>query len=91
MYVVKDYLTLRSSCGYCVNMATVNERIRQAVRIELAKRDTNQAKLAERIGVSRQHVNNVMRARSGNVPGVWQRIFDELDLDLVVVPRGEGE
>ena len=65
-------------------MPSVNQRIREAVRVELARRDTNQAKLAERIGVSRQYVNNIMRARAGNVPTVWQRIFDELGLELVV-------
>ena len=68
-------------------MATVNERIRQAVRIELARRDSNQAQLADKVGVSRQYINNVMRARAGNVPAVWQRIFDELELDLVVTKR----
>ena len=67
-------------------MDNVNERIRQAVRVELAKRDSNQARLAEKIGVSRQQINNVMRARAGNVPEVWQRIFDELGLELVVRP-----
>ncbi len=70
-------------------MATVNESIRQAVRIELARRDSNQARLAEKIGVSKQYINNVMRARAGNVPAVWQRILDELGLELVVRPKGE--
>ncbi len=68
-------------------MATVNESIRQAVRIELARRDSNQARLAEKIGVSKQYINNVMRARAGNVPAVWQRILDELGLELVVRPK----
>lgn len=73
--------------AYRVNMTTVNERIRQAVRVELARRDTNQAQLAEQVGVSRQYVNNLMRARAGNVPEVWQRILDALDLELVVQPK----
>ena len=68
-------------------MATVNERIREAVRIELARRASNQAQLAEKVGVSPQYVSDVMRARAGNVPAVWQRIFDELELDLVVLPK----
>lgn len=25
--------------------------------------------------------------KAGNVPAVWQRIFDDLDLELVVVPK----
>jgi transcriptional regulator with XRE-family HTH domain len=68
-------------------MSTVNDQIRQAVRIELARRDSNQARLAERVGVSKQYINNVMRARAGKVPAVWQRILDELDLELVVRPK----
>ena len=84
MYVVNYSIDSRDGFTYCVNMATVNERIREAVRVELARRDTNQAQLAEKVGVTRQYVNNVMRARAGNVPGVWQRIFDELGLELVV-------
>jgi transcriptional regulator with XRE-family HTH domain len=68
-------------------MTTVNERIRQAVRIELARRDSNQAKLAKQVGVSPQYISDVMRARAGNVPEVWQRIFDELDLELVARPK----
>ena len=70
-------------------MATVNERIREAVRIELARRASNQARLAKKVGVSPQYISDVMRARAGNVPDVWQRIFDELGLDLVVVPKQE--
>lgn len=68
-------------------MGTVNERIREAVRVEIARRASNQAHLAEKVGVSKQYISDVMRARAGNVPAVWQRIFDELDLDLVVVPK----
>jgi len=65
-------------------MEVVNARIREAVRVALARRDNTQAQLAEKVGVSRQYLNNLMRARTGNVPSVWQRIFDELDLELVV-------
>lgn len=70
-------------------MGTVNERIREAVRVELARRASNQAQLADKVGVSKQYISDVMRARAGNVPAVWQRILDELDLDLVVVPKAK--
>ena len=72
---------------YCGSMEAVNDRIREAVRIELARRASNQAELAEKVGVSKQYISDVMRARAGKVPAVWQRILDELDLDLVVRPR----
>ena len=84
MYAVNHKIDDYARFGYRVNMTTVNAHIRQAVRIELARRDSTQAQLAEKVGVSRQYINNVMRARAGNVPAVWQRVFDELDLELVV-------
>ena len=68
-------------------MEPVNDKVRQAVRIELARRDSNQAKLADRIGVSRQYVSDVMRGKAGRVPAVWQKILDDLDLEVVVRPK----
>ncbi len=76
--------------SYRVSMDHVNDRIRQAIRIELARRDAKQSRLAESIGVSRQFLNNVLRGKAGNVPDVWQKILDELDLELVVRPKGDG-
>jgi ribosome-binding protein aMBF1 (putative translation factor) len=70
--------------AYRVSMEGVNDDIRRAVRIELARRDDKQARLAERIGVTRQYLNDVLRGKAGNVPAVWQKILDELDLELVV-------
>ena len=68
-------------------MGTVNNHIREAVRVELARRVSNQAQLAKRVGVSRQYLSDVMRGRAGNVPTLWQKVFDELGLELVVVPK----
>jgi hypothetical protein len=34
--------------------------------------------------VTRQYLNDVLRGKAGNVPAVWQKILDELDLELVV-------
>ena len=90
MYSVNHGIDGYARFRYRVNMTTVNARIRQAVRIELARRDSTQAQLAEKVGVSRQYINNVMRARTGNVPTVWQRIFDELGLELVVRPKSDS-
>ena len=42
---------------------------------------------AEAVHPQEQYINNVMRARAGNVPAVWQRILDELGLELVVRPK----
>ena len=65
----------------------MNDQIRQAVRVELAKHNRKQTDLAEQLGVTRQYVSSLMRGETGNVPDVWQRIFDELGLELVVQPK----
>ena len=67
----------------------MNERIREAVRVELARRKSNQAHLAGEVGVSRQYISDLMTGKSGNVPAVWSRIFDELDLELTVTPKAK--
>jgi transcriptional regulator with XRE-family HTH domain len=65
----------------------MNNDIRQYVRLELSKRNMSQSRLAAEIGVSRQYLSNIMRGVSGNVPSVWEKIFTELELDLVVQPK----
>jgi len=70
-------------------MEPMNERIRKAVRIELASRRSNQAELARKVGVSPQYVSDIMSGKTGNVPTVWSRIFDELGLELTVKPKHE--
>ena len=67
-----------------VQSQSVNDAIRTAIRIELAKRRMNQSELASRVNVSKQHMSSLMSGKSGNVSEVWQRIFDELGLELVV-------
>lgn len=69
----------------------MNESIRKAVRVELAKLDSTQAKLAQSVGVSPQYVSDIMSGKAGNVPSVWGRIFDELKLELIVRPKGDKE
>lgn len=70
-------------------MEPMNERIRQAVRVELARRNSSQARLADDVGVSRQYISDIMSGKSGNVPSVWGRIFDELGLELTVKSKPE--
>jgi predicted XRE-type DNA-binding protein len=75
---------------YRVNMAAVNDKVREAVRVELARRNTNQARLADRIGVSRQYLSDVMRGKAGRVPAVWQKILADLDLEITVRKKDLG-
>lgn len=68
-------------------MASMNRQIREEVRVALARRNETQAVLARRIGVTPQYLSDIMRGKSGNVPDVWQKVFDDLGLELVVVKR----
>jgi ribosome-binding protein aMBF1 (putative translation factor) len=82
---VKYPLALAGTIRYYVIMSIdINSHIRESVRVELARKDMTQTDLAERLGVSRQRVNQFIRGRGGNLHGLWQKIFDELGLELVV-------
>lgn len=67
----------------------MNDHIREAVRIELARRRSNQTRLAQQVGVTPQYISDIMSGKSGNVPSVWGRIFDELGLELTVKAKPE--
>jgi len=70
-------------------MEPMNDHIREAVRVELARRRSNQTRLAQQVGVTPQYISDIMSGKSGNVPSVWGRIFDELGLELTVKPKHE--
>ncbi len=65
-------------------IVTVNDHIRQAIRIELAKRNMKQAELAEKMGMSKQYLNRIMLGQIGKIPKTWEKLLDEFDLELVV-------
>jgi len=68
-------------------MNTMTDSIREAVRIELARRDWNRTRLADQTGLSRQYVSELISGKAGNLSPAWERIFDELGLELVVQPK----
>jgi ribosome-binding protein aMBF1 (putative translation factor) len=63
---------------------TMTEQIREAVRVELAKRKWSQSELARRIDKTPQFISQIMGSERGDVPDYWQSIFDELGLELTV-------
>jgi transcriptional regulator with XRE-family HTH domain len=72
----------------------MNKSIRTDVGNAMTKQNINQSQLAQRIGVTRQYLNNYLNGKAGDVPRLWQKIFDELDLELVTkgkekVPRAK--
>lgn len=68
-------------------MTSMNDLIREEVRVALARKDLNQSELAERLGISKQYLNAYMNGKAGNVPRLWSKVFDELGLELVVQPK----
>lgn len=70
-------------------MTNVNDDIRKAVRIEMARRDWNQSELAEATGLSRQYISELMSGKAGNVSEAWEKIFDKLHITLKAEVRGE--
>jgi transcriptional regulator with XRE-family HTH domain len=71
-------------------MDNMTDSVREAVRIELAKRDWNRTKLAEETGLSRQYISELMSGKAGVLSPAWQRVFDKLGLELVLQPRGRN-
>ena len=65
----------------------MNKTIRAAVKQVITEQDKTQAELAETIGVSRQYVSHMLRGERGDVPASWQKMLDELGLELTVQPK----
>lgn len=72
-------------------MTDMNERVREEVRVAMARRNINQSKLAETIGVSRQYLSDYMSGKAGDMPRLWQKVLDELGLELVVQAKKFSE
>jgi transcriptional regulator with XRE-family HTH domain len=70
--------------AYYVSMGTMTNHIREAIRIELARRDWNKSRLADEAGVSRQYVSELMGGKAGNLSPAWEAILDKLGLELTV-------
>lgn len=68
-------------------MGTVTDHIREEIRVALVRRRLSQSKLAERTGLTRQHISAMLSGRRGHIPNGWQKILDELELELIVRPK----
>jgi transcriptional regulator with XRE-family HTH domain len=68
-------------------MDSVTDRIREEVRVALVRQRVSQGELADRVGLSRQHVSALLTGHRGKLPEAWERILDGLGLELVVRPK----
>lgn len=67
-------------------MDIVTDKIRESIRIQLAKRKWNQTDLANNAELSRQQVSYLMN-EGGSLSEGWQKILDAVGLELVVRVR----
>jgi transcriptional regulator with XRE-family HTH domain len=68
---------------------TMTDEIRHAVRVAMADKKLTQGELAKRAGITPVHLSRMMQGDRSNVPEAWQKVFDELGLELTVKNRGE--
>lgn len=71
-------------------MKHMTDSIRQAVKIEMVKRDWRQQELADAAELSRPYISELLNAKAGNINPAWEQIFDALGLELVVRPKPDA-
>lgn len=72
-------------------MERMNDDIRRAVRVRLAERNWRQADLARKLGMKPQYLSKLLTGDAGKIPTSWQRVFDELGLELVARKKADAD
>ena len=72
-------------------MTDMTDSIRLEVRVHMLKNGISQTKLAEDVGLTRQHISALLTGHRGRLPDSWQKVLDGLGLELVVVPQRPEE
>ena len=68
----------------------MNTKVREQVRQVLEQRGMTQSELARRVGVKRMNLNRLLSERGSEIPRTWQKVLDELKLELVIQPRQDN-
>lgn len=71
-------------------MANMTDHIREEVRVAMIRKHVTQTELAERVGLSRQHISHLLTGHRGKLPEAWDRLLDGLGLELTVRPKSEA-
>ena len=71
-------------------MTGMNEQVREMVKVQMQKRELSQGELARKTGLVRPAVSKLLNGSVGKVPENWQRILDELGLELIAVPKSDN-
>lgn len=76
---------------YTVSVMNVTDDIRKQINAFLDERKISRYKLAKDLEKEPANIYRLLKAGgSGEVPQSWQEIFDYLDLELVVRPKGSS-
>lgn len=69
-------------------MNSVNKTIRQTIKDQMKTHELTQRELAKRTNMHETNLARLLAGRSGKINEGWQRVLDELGLELVALPKG---
>lgn len=69
----------------------MDDKIRLIIEKEMNTQGLNQSKLAEKIGMTRSAVNQIMTGRRGKIPVTLEAVLNGLGLHLAVVDQNGQE
>lgn len=72
-------------------MRSMTEHIREEVRVAMIRQGVTQTDLAEKVGLTRQHVSNLLTGHRGKLPDAWEKLLDGLGLELTVRAKQQKE
>lgn len=67
----------------------MNGEVRSFVKQVMREKGISQTELAQRTGLERSAVTRLLSGTVGKVPENWQRILDELQVDLIAVKKSD--
>lgn len=67
-------------------MKLMTDDVREAVRVQMAKRNWRQKDLASDTGVSKQYLSQMLSGKAANTPDAWEKVLSSLGLRLIAVP-----
>ena len=65
----------------------MNDAIRQVLKQALETKGMSQGELARVLDVPRPNITRALSGRSGEIPTLWVRMLETLELELIAVPR----
>lgn len=71
------------------NLSGMNEEVRNFVKQAMLEQDLSQGELARRTGLTRPAVTKLLNGVVGKVPENWQRILDELGIEIIAIKKQE--